>query len=185
MVEDIIKAVNRHYVYVSKNRFDVMREVCKEKLLACALRNGGKFEAFFDCKLNEEELIELLKICESVHTIFLGVMNEQSTHPIQIFNHPIYSGESLIFENDVMLLQDIPKDCFLECHGNVIVLGCIKGCIDLVYQDCTMIASSLNHARIKIFDSEFQNMTHFSCTLLYYENSQIVKEENTWEVVLG
>ncbi|MGN1343937.1 MAG: hypothetical protein ACI4U3_05115 [Traorella sp.] len=185
MVEDIIKAVNGQYVYVSRNSFDVMSLVCKEKLLACAMRNHGQFEAFFDCSVNEDELLDLLKICESANTIMLGFMTEKKVHPIEIYHQPIFPGESLVFTKDIMLLQDIPSDCFIECFGNMIVLGRVKGCIHLIYQDCILLASSLNHARIQIFDSDFQNLTHFACTHLYYEKGQIMKEENTWEAVLG
>ena len=186
MVEDIIKAVNHKYIYVSKNRFDEFKWNCKEKLLACSSRNRNKFEAFFDCcSLNEEELLELLQICESVNTVFLGFLLEKSSEHISIYNKKIFSGEKIIFTENTMILQDIPKDCYIESNNNLIILGNVKGCIDLIYKDCTIIASSFSNARIRIFDSKYQNMTFFSCTSLYYENSQIVKEENTWDVVLA
>ena len=185
MVEDIIKAVNHSFVYVSRSEFDIMMEICAKKLLACSLRNGGRFEAFFDCmSCNEKQLIELLKVCEESHTLFLGFVSEKKEKNMKILNRKIYPGECLVFEDDMMILQDIPFDCYLECYGNLMVVGKIKGCIDFHYQDCRCIASSFQQARIRIFDSPFHKMTSFSSSVLYYENGQIMKEEKTWEVAL-
>jgi hypothetical protein len=186
MVEDIIKAVNHSFVYVSRSEFEIMTEICGEKLLACSQRHGGRFEAFFDClDCDERQLITLLKICEQAHTLFLGFVSEKGEKEIKVLNRKIYPGERLIFEEDVMIFQDIPFDCYLECYGNLIVLGKIKGCIDFYHRDCYCVASSLQQARIRIFDSQFHKLTSFSSSVLYYENGQIMREEKTWEVALG
>lgn len=183
MVEDIIKAVNHSYVYVSFNEFEDMLEICKEKLLACCKRNGGKFEAFFDCKsCDEKQLIELLKTCEQSHTLFLGFKQEKKNQTLQIYQQKIYSGDRIILEEDTMIIQDIPFDCYIECYGNLMVVGCIKGCIDFHYQENRCFAGSLNQARIRIFDSKYQILTSFSSSYLYYENNEVKREDNLWDV---
>lgn len=183
MVEDIIKAVNHSFIYVSNKNIDDMLIVCKEKLLACSQRCSGKFEAFFDCKeCSENQMIQLMDICEETNTIFMGFKKDKKNQSYQIYDKKIYSGETLVFEEDVMILQDIPHDCFIECYGNMIVLGNVKGCIDFYHDFCRIVASSFYHARIRIFDSEVQIVTSFSNCVLYYENNQIVKEANTWDV---
>ena len=182
MVEDIIKAVNHSFIYVSKKDIDQMLIDCKEKLLACSQR-CSKFEAFFDCKdLSESQLIELIDICEETNTLFLGFKEEKINQSYKIYDKKIYSGDRILIEEDVMILQDIPNDCFIECYGNLIVLGTVKGCIDLYHDSCRIIASSFRNARIRIFDSEFQIVTSFSNCILYYKNNQIIKEANTWDV---
>ena len=69
MVEDIIKAVNHSFIYVSKKDIDQMLIDCKGRLLACSQR-CSKFEAFFDCKdLSENQLIQLMDICEETNEV--------------------------------------------------------------------------------------------------------------------
>lgn len=183
MVEDIIKAVNHSFIYVSNKNIEDMLIVCKEKLLACSQRCCGKFEAFFDCKdCNTQQLIQLIDICDETNTIFLGFKKEKKNESYKIYDKKIYSGEILVFEEDTMILQDIPHDCFIECYGNMIVLGSVKGYVDMYHDSCRIIASSFHHARIRIFDSDVQIVTSFSNCILYYENKQIVKEANTWVV---
>lgn len=182
MVEDIIKAVNHSFIYVSKKNIDEMLLNCKEKLLTCSQR-CSKFEAFFDCKdLSEKQLIQLMDICEETNTIFLGLKKEEKNQSFKIYDKKIYSGDRLLFEEDIMILQDIPHDCFVECYGNMMVMGTVKGCIDFYHESCHIIASSFRNARIRIFDSEFQIVTSFSNCILYYKNNQIIKEANTWDV---
>lgn len=186
MVEDIIKAVNHEFIYVSKRSFNEMKYDCKQKLLACSSHSDNKFKAFFDCKdLDENELIELLKLCNETNTIFMGFKKENKENNILVYNKKIYPGEQLSFYEDVLILQDIPKDSYIECVGKMLVLGKVKGNIDLFYKDCTITASSYEDARIRIFDSEFQNTTNFSCSVYYYENNEIKKEENPWDIALA
>ena len=179
MVEDIIKAVNHEFIYVSKNSFDEMKDICRQKLLACASHSEHRFKAFFNCNdLEENQFIELLKICYETNTIFLGFKKEYKENNIDVYNHKIYPGEHLFLKNDTLILQDIPKDCYVECSGNLIVLGKVKGIIDLIYKDCTITASSFENARIRINDTEYQNTTDFSCSTYYYENNEINKEDS-------
>lgn len=185
MVEDIIKAVNHSFVYVSKADFDTMIQSCKEKLLTCCFHNKGKFEAFFDCRICEEDqLVSLLDVCDEVGTVFLGFIGVENPKGIQMYPQKIYSGERLVFEEDTILFHDIPYDCFIECYGNLYVIGTIKGCIDFHYKSCICCASQFYHSRIRIFDSEFHELTSFSGATLYYENNQIKKEEKIWDVAL-
>lgn len=185
MVEDIVKAVNHHFVYVSHDVFDLMIRNCKEKLLACSSFCDGKFKAFFDCpECNENQLIQLLDICEKSSTLFLGFIHHPESAYVHVYHQKIYAGEEIVLNEDTMILQDIPKDCFIRCYGNLIVIGEIKGCIDLQYETCTCVGGSFNHARIRIFDSNFQEMTYFSSSCYYYKDYQINREENTWDVVL-
>ena len=185
MVEDIIKAVNHSFVYVSRSDFKTMIQICRNKLLACSRHNGGRFEAFFDCSsCTEGQLIELLELCEQTHTLFLGFVKEAEKKNMKVLNRKIYPGECLVFEEDVMILQDVPFDCYLECYGNLMVLGKVKGCIDFHYQDCRCVAGGFVNARIRIFDSGYHKLTSFSSSVLYYEKGQIMKEEKTLEVAL-
>lgn len=184
MVEDIIKAVNHMFIYVSKRNIDEMLLCCKEKLLACSQRCCGKFEAFFDCnECNTEQLIQLIDICEQIDTIFLGFIKKENQKSYKVYDKKIYSGDRLIIKEDIMIIQDIPHDCFIECYGNMIVLGKVKGRIDFYYASCQMIASSFHDARIRIFDSNIQIVTSFSNCLLYYKDNQVKKEVNTWDTV--
>lgn len=186
MVEDIIKAVNHQFVYVSHTEFEKMLLNCQSKLLACSCHNEGSFKAFFDCpKCNEDQLIQLLDLCCASHTLFMGFVQKKEKKEIYVYSNRIHAGEQLVFNSDVIITQSIPSDCFIECYGNLYVIGEIQGCVDLHYEHLTCVASSLKEARIRIFDSEFHKMTSFSSCSLYYENQGIKKEEQTWEVVLG
>ena len=94
MVEDIIKAVNHEFIYVSKRSFNEMKYDCKQKLLACSSHSDNKFKAIFDCKdLDENELIELLKLCNETNTIFMGFKKENKENNILVYNKKIYPGE--------------------------------------------------------------------------------------------
>ena len=50
---------------------------------------------------------------------------------------------------------------------------------------CQLIALGLDHARIKISDSDWQIMTNFAKVCVYYENqrctSLCLKEEEVWQ----
>ena len=185
MVEDIIKAINHQYIYVSHKDFDEMKFKCKEKLLACSSHSENKFKAFFNCKdLNESQLIELLKLCNETNTIFLGFIKPKKDKIINIYKKKIYSGDYLKFYEDTLIFQDIPLDCFIESSSNLYILGKVKGKIHLIYQDCKISASSYENAYICIFDSNYQNTTNFACTTYYYLDKQVMKEEKAWEYVL-
>ena len=184
MVEDIIKAVNNEFIYVSKRSYNEMKYDCRKKLLACSSHCDNKFKAFFDCnELEENELIDLLKICNESNTVFLGYKKENKEKNITIYNKKIYPGEQLIFYEDVLIIQDIPKDSYIECIGNLIVIGKVKGNIDLFYQDCKITASTFENARIRIFDSSHHHVTNFLCSVYYYENNEIKKEDKPWDIV--
>ena len=162
-----------------------MRENCKEKLLTCSQHQGGSFKAFFDCVIaSEDQLCKLLDVCEKAQTIFLGFYEKEENKLIHVYKKKIYPGESLVFEDDMMIVQDIPYDCYLECYGNLIVVGHVSGCIDFRYESCRFAASSLYEARIRIFDTDFQKMTSFSSSTLYYENGTIKREVCVWDAVL-
>lgn len=185
MVEDIIKAVNHQYVYVSHEVFESMIMNCEQKLLACSERFRGKFKAFFDCpECDEQQLIQLINICEKNNTLFLGFVRPKEQSSIYVYSKKIYPGECLTFQENTLIFQDIPNDCFISCYGNLIVLGKVQGCVEFRYKNSTCTAASFQNARIRIFDSLFQNMTIFSCSSLYYDNNQIKREENSWEVAL-
>lgn len=186
MVEDIIKAVNHQYIYVSYKDFDEMKIKCKAKLLACSSHSENKFKAFFNCKdLNEIQFIELLKICNESNTVFLGFIKPKKEKTINIYNEKIYSGDCLKFYEDTLILQDIPFDCFIESSGNLYIIGKVKGKINLIYQDCKISASLYENAFIRIFDTNYQNTTNFACTTYYYLDKQLMKEEKEWEYVLA
>lgn len=184
MVEDIIKAVNQRFVYVSHDSFDSMLLNCRKKLLNCSFYTKGKFKAFFDCAMCDEvQLIELLDTCESVHTLFLGFVKNTQPKEISVYTQRIHAGEEIVLNEDTMILQDIPQDCYVKCYGDLIVAGTVEGCIDMQYTSLKCIAAAFICARICIFESGFHNVTSFSNCAYYYEEEKLKKEEKPWEFV--
>lgn len=69
--------------------------------------------------------------------------------------------------------------------GPLIVLGTVAGQIRLLDPACQLIAMGLDHARVKISDSDWQILTNFAKVCVYYENQRCIslslKEEEVWQ----
>lgn len=179
MVECLVKAINKNYVVVCYQPLQIMKECLKEKLLTCANKNGGKFEAFFDVIFDsEQDIIELLLLCHETHTIFLGLKQNKKEKTIHLVQNYFHAGECYRLFEDTIVQGNIPHDCFIQTSANLIVLGNTYGCIDFMHQDLSFECLGHIQARIRFFDTFFQNVTSFSSARFYYKNQRIIKEDH-------
>lgn len=103
-----------------------------------------------------------------------GIGERNMLSSMKIWDQPLYAGQSYDFEEDTLILGDIPNDTYITAHHNLYVVGELEGCIDLMHEDCECCCSSSNDAKIRIFDSSFQNLTFFTASRLYYKNHQVL-----------
>lgn len=177
MVEVKVKAVNHDYFVVCRaaDSFLILDEL-EKKLCACAFHSGDVFKAFFvfECAVDEAFLIEVLKVCQKTKTMFLGVKETKKDQALQVYKEKLYAGSQVTFFENTLICTDIPKDCFVVSHASLYVVGKVYGCIDFLHPECECYASGYENARIRIFDTNYQNLTFFCAQTIYYENQNIL-----------
>lgn len=171
-----VKALNNQYSVIGE--VDVFSEFiseCEKKLYQIASKSEHFFRAFFvfNRPLQTEELIALFECSKAANTIILGIGTHEKTNPIKIFAQAIHAGQSYVFYEDTLILNDVIKDSYISAHGNLYVVGEVSGCIDLMHQECICTCASMNDAKIRIYDTPFQNYTSFTSNRLYYEQGEI------------
>lgn len=176
MVDLIIKARNQNYTLVVKyDEWDEFLIACKEKLLSCIYKSALPFKVFFHIhqQLTDTELTELIQLCQNCNTVFLGFTDAHldENKEIQIIAH-LYAGECVEYDEPVLIMGNVGKDVRIIAHESVIVNGIVQGSIDFMHEHCICTALGYQDARIRIYDTPFQNLTIFSYSVLYYEHQQ-------------
>lgn len=158
--------------------FDVFMNEFKEKLTNRFFFKEGYFEAFFSFPfpLEEIQLLELYALCNQNHTYIMGIESEEETHESILLEHCFFNGGEYRLEKDCVYVGDIDKDVHITTNKNLYVIGKAQGVIDLLYPECEMSASAFEEAKIRIFDSKFQNVTNCAPCKVYYENEEIRKQ---------
>ena len=189
MVQIKIKAINEQYTVVCYyDDFSTFLSVLKERLMICARSHLGSFEAFFvmQKKLEEEELWQLLMTAREAHTIIMGINVEKHVMDMQILREHLHRGRTYVFHRPLLLLGAIDVDVFVQSSENMYCIGQVRGNVDLLHEDCTLVASSLFQANIRICDAKYHNLTSFSPAQVYYQDSvvqiQEYEEEKAWDV---
>ena len=104
-----------------------------------------------------------------------------------VIREPLRAGELIQLEGAAVLLHDVRQPIQIEMRGSgpLIVLGTVAGQIRLLDPACQLIAMGLDHARVKISDSDWQILTNFAKVCVYYENQRCIslslKEEEVWQ----
>ncbi len=172
-----IKALNQQFTCIASiDDFDAFLEECTKKLKRCTTNSDTAFKAFFlfDRPLNEKQLIRFFDTVWQEHVVVLGIGERKASNALKIWDCPLYAGQSYEFFEDTLILGDLPQDTYITAHRNLYVVGELQGCIDLMHEDCTCCCSGSNDAKIRIFDSSFQNLTFFTASRLYYKNHQVI-----------
>lgn len=106
---------------------------------------------------------------------------------LTVIREPLRAGEVIQLEGAAVLLHDVRQPIQIEMRGGgpLIVLGTVAGQIRLLDPACQLIAMGLDHARVKISDSDWQILTNFAKVCVYYENQRCMslslKEEEVWQ----
>lgn len=175
MDEVFIKAVNGGYVVKGTCREQTsFFAQLKQKLEACAAHAGERFPVFFDVEgcLSEADYERIFHICETSGALCMGFDQEQKDD-LMIVETSLYPGKQYFYRDRVLLLQDVPKDCYVTCLKDVYVLGTIFGQVDVFDQDAKIAAGCFDHAQVRICDSCFQNMTNDAPLILYYQEGAL------------
>lgn len=188
MVQIKIKAINQKYeVHCSFDDETTFYNELEKKLSACS-KKARFFEAFFHFyqPLTEEQIRQTLAIANQNHTLVLGFNYTPSKQVIHRIETSLFSGQSYRFEEPILILGSIANGAFVQSSESIYCIGQVSGNIDLLHEDCELHASAFFQANIRICDSEYQNVTNFSPSYIYYENTTIIvkqsKEERVWGV---
>lgn len=184
MVQIKIKAIKKDYHVFAY--FDDFYEFIKKllgKLQKCS--EHTTFVAFFHLpELSDEQMMTLFYECNKINVLIKGINPQDEKNEIKIIKSNLTSGNMYQFKDPVLLLGSIEEDVYITTKSSLYVVGDIKGTIDFFYDDCKLYASFID-ARIRICDSQFQNVTSFLPVEVYYEQCTIkqrnLKEERMWE----
>lgn len=187
MVQIKIKGINGEYhVYASFDDEEVFLIELKNRLKNC-LENKQDFSAYFHFMWMKERLLrQVLTICVELDIVVKGILNEKEDIKKQSMKkvRHVASGDECMYYDDVIILGDMKDDVYITAYEDVYVIGCARGVFDFMYENCCLYASSI-HAKIRICDSIFQNVTNFSPVCVYYDKGKIfyreLKEEKMWE----
>ena len=160
------------------------------KLRLLQTRNGHPAEVFFDSDPGAERLKQLFEILQVTGCVCRGIYIQKkpaAQGALSLIRDPLRAGEVIQLEGAAVLFHDVRQPIQIEMRGGgpLIVLGTVAGQIRLFDPACQLIALGLDHARIKISDSDWQIMTNFAKVCVYYENqrctSLCLKEEEVWQ----
>ena len=133
-----IKALNQQYTCIASiEDFDAFIDECEKKLKLCAAKSDMPFKAFFlfNRELSGEELIRFFDTVWKQHVVVQGIGERKMLNSMNIWDQPLYAGQSYDFEEDTLILGDIPNDTYITAHHNLYVVGELEGCIDLMHED--------------------------------------------------
>lgn len=187
MVQIKIKGVNNAYhIYAEFDDFAMFLTSLKERLLRCSFQGERMFEAFFHLpNVNDRELADLFKLCEQTNTVINGInIKEEIAPSYKIMEGSLFNGQDYHFDEDVILLGNIPAQAYITTSASLFVMGLVRGTVDLMHMDCILCASKID-ASVRICDTSYQNMTSFSPVKIYYDDCHLImntyEEERMWE----
>lgn len=187
MVQIKIKAVNE--LYTVQCAYDDIQEFLvqlTERLNACSEHGTRPFEAFFHFQqdVHDDEMMQIIQLANGAHTTILGFAQAEQKHDLKILEQDLYSGQTYSFDQEILLLGSIGADAFVSSSESMYCLGDVNGNIDLLHEDCILVASSFFQANIRICDTRYHNLTSFSPAKAYYKDTIVqlkaVKEERMW-----
>ncbi len=151
--------------------------------------NGHPVEVFFDVCPDAALLCQLINILHDCGCLCTGMALRNppvSQRQVRVVDKLLRAGTVYCFDDDVLLLQPVRHPVRIRMKGGMlIVLGQVSG--EIWFQDAQgcLIATGLDHARIKISDSEWQILTNSAKVCVYYENQRCkavsLKEEEEWQ----
>lgn len=147
----------------------------EEKLKCQFFYKNGYFEVYFSFpfKLNDAQCEQLFALCDMYHTYVMEIEHSIDHDESVLMEHCFHNGEIYTLTSECIYIGDIDKNVQIISNKSIFVVGKVKGIIDLLYKDCSINASSFEDARIRIFDSAFQNVTNNAPGKVYYENEKI------------
>lgn len=187
MVQIKIKKIeDKYHVFCIFSDFPKFISELKKRLDFLTVRKTQDFEAFFHIPdLSVNEYHEFFTLCNHSRVYIMGINWWQQERTIYFVEQKFRGGEEYYFDNAVILCSDIAKDVRISCASNVYIMGCVQGTIDLLHQNCEVYATLFQDARVRICDSDFQNVTSFARGKVYYEHGTVVyeiqKEEEVWQ----
>lgn len=189
MVQVVIKAVNNQYfVYLDSLKEDIKIELIK-RLKACSREGQVQFSAFFCLSFTPSSvnLMELFEICRNHGTLISGIRQpvKDKKKELNIIEKDLSGGQTYYFKEDVILLGNIEKDCYVVSEANLFVLGHVKGNVDMLFNDCILYAASLFEATIRIHVSPYQIMTNSASCKVYYKDRLLILKQNKEDFLWG
>lgn len=188
MVRLKIKGINgKFHIYMTSSLFEEELEALNARLKMLSSSDDKLFSAFFHLENGTQKQIQVLFLFCHKHNILiegisLGMCEKNKI--LDVREGTFFNGQSYVLDADTLLLGNIESQAYVCCKGNLYVLGSVEGNVDLYYEDNVLCASSL-HANVRICDSRYQNMTFFSPSKVYYEDTKLkiksYKEEKLWE----
>lgn len=182
MAQLTVKALNNQYFIQSKGlNFEMLLQELDLRFKTGSAQRW--FNAFFsfDFELSEDQWVFFFNFLYEHQILYLGSghLVETVERGIRRIISSIHSGEFIEIDEPTLILGDVGDDVSIKAYADLYVLGEMAGCIDMVYRELKLVSSSLNDAKIRIFDSNFQNLTSFTTSKVYYMNHRIVlsKEE--------
>lgn len=151
-------------------QFHVFLEELKEKLTNRFFYKEGYFEAFFSFPfdLSETQCSDLYTICNQNNTYIMGIEQSDKNSNSILLERCFFNGGEYYLDTECVYVGDIDKDVHITTSSNLYVIGKIKGIVDLLHEHCELSASSFECAKIRIFDSSFQNVTNCAPCKVYY-----------------
>ncbi len=156
--------------------FNAFLSGLEEKLKLHFFQQKVQFHAFFSFpyELSKEELLSLYQICDHYHALIDGFSLPKKDASLKVMNHCFYAGNSYVLLEDTVYIGDIESDVDVSCACNLYVIGTVRGKIDLLFPQLNITAIAFDDARIRIYDTKFQNMTNFSTKSVYYDNGKLL-----------
>lgn len=158
-----------------ENDFTLFLEQLKQKLKNSFFHSKGYFQAFFSFPytLNAKQLIDFVIVCDLCDTLIQGIQMPSFRVSCCILQSCFYNGNQYELHGEHIYIGNVESDVRIVCDHSLFVLGEVKGEIDLLYPEHKVSASSFHQARIRIFDSHFQNVTNPAPCCVYYDNEKI------------
>ena len=149
-------------------------------------------EVFFDSLPDEKQLLVLYDLLAEHNCLITSIRIRQPVRESfswTMIKEPLRSGDNLVFSDSTILVRNIRKTvCVRLDRGDLVVLGSISGQITVRNRTSRIYCMGLDHARIKIADSDWQELTDSAKLCVYYENQKCcclrLEEKGSWENVL-
>ncbi|NBK98173.1 MAG: hypothetical protein EOM50_09155 [Erysipelotrichia bacterium] len=165
------------YMIAQTNHFDDFLKQLEIKLTSNFFLKSDCLQAFFSFpfSLQSEQYRALYTLCDQYHLLVLGFLNvkQDIEKKMCLYERCFYAGNTYNLTQDVVYVGDIEKDVYITSSANFYVIGNVYGTIDLLHSNQELSAYAFVDAKIRIFDSKFQNMTNNAPCKVYYEDGKI------------
>lgn len=157
------------------NHFNDFLRQLEDKLKNNFFQKSNCLKAFFSFPfpLQSEQYISLYTLCDLYHTLIIGFEHNDDSKKMKLLEHCFYSGNTYKLNEDIVYVGDIEKDVYITTNSNLYVIGNVYGTIDMLFPEIELSASSFDNAKIRIFDSKYQNLTNILPCKVYYEDGKI------------